>query len=305
MSMKFHTQNTLTHNTGVDIGTRNNLQSITHWYHRPGFLRVILIWGFMDSKYPRASNTAKNEQLLQVFIVFASHPTLPPYLPQKINYNLNWNTIFVGCLFRTHRKPAGVPGLVSFQGTWSTKWGSPSSCNFKPMDPWKSKWHTLQGINISHVGKRKIIFKMPFWGDMLVPLEGIYIHENPHINPSTFHERYINIPQFIHESGFLGVFGETHGEKNTTAFMKGSVRLNGRHFNSSQFTKFAWNLARNSPMFQKIRRTTDQTASMLTWRISAFLGRFSINLVYICYIANWGNKSHWGNLKKRTAFTRD
>ena len=32
-----------------------------------------------------------------------------------------------------------------------------------------SKKHTLKGINISHLGKRKIIFKMPFWGDMLVP----------------------------------------------------------------------------------------------------------------------------------------
>ena len=28
---------------------------------------------------------------------------------------------------------------------------------------------TLQGINISHLGNRKIIFKMPFLGDMLVP----------------------------------------------------------------------------------------------------------------------------------------
>ena len=28
---------------------------------------------------------------------------------------------------------------------------------------------TLQGINISHLGKRKIIFKMPFLGDMLIP----------------------------------------------------------------------------------------------------------------------------------------
>ena len=28
---------------------------------------------------------------------------------------------------------------------------------------------TLQGINISHLGKRKIIFKMPFLGDMLLP----------------------------------------------------------------------------------------------------------------------------------------
>jgi len=30
------------------------------------------------------------------------------------------------------------------------------------------KKFTLQGINISHLGKRKIIFKMPFLEDMLV-----------------------------------------------------------------------------------------------------------------------------------------
>ena len=29
--------------------------------------------------------------------------------------------------------------------------------------------HTLQGTNISHLEKRKIIFRMPFLGDMLVP----------------------------------------------------------------------------------------------------------------------------------------
>ena len=34
------------------------------------------------------------------------------------------------------------------------------------MAPWKG--NTLRGINISHLGKRKIIFKMPFLGDMLV-----------------------------------------------------------------------------------------------------------------------------------------
>ena len=33
----------------------------------------------------------------------------------------------------------------------------------------KSSKHTLQEINISHLGKRKIIFKMDFSGDMLVP----------------------------------------------------------------------------------------------------------------------------------------
>ena len=32
----------------------------------------------------------------------------------------------------------------------------------------RNKVDTLQGINISHLGKRKIIFKMPFLGDMLV-----------------------------------------------------------------------------------------------------------------------------------------
>ena len=41
---------------------------------------------------------------------------------------------------------------------------------------WECNWTqeltlmiTLQGINISHLGNRKIIFKMPFLGDMLVP----------------------------------------------------------------------------------------------------------------------------------------
>ena len=37
-------------------------------------------------------------------------------------------------------------------------------CTFKAL-----KKVTLQGTNISHLGKRKIIFKMPFLGDMLVP----------------------------------------------------------------------------------------------------------------------------------------
>ena len=40
----------------------------------------------------------------------------------------------------------------------------------------KETMDTLQGINISHLGKRKIIFKMPFLVDMLVPrvvLQGI------------------------------------------------------------------------------------------------------------------------------------
>ena len=34
---------------------------------------------------------------------------------------------------------------------------------------------TLQGINISHMGKRKIIFKMPFLVDMLVPWRVLHL----------------------------------------------------------------------------------------------------------------------------------
>ena len=36
-------------------------------------------------------------------------------------------------------------------------------------NPFQQISSTLQGINISHLGKRKIIFKMSFLGDMLVP----------------------------------------------------------------------------------------------------------------------------------------
>ena len=38
---------------------------------------------------------------------------------------------------------------------------------------------TLQGTNISHLGKRKIIFKMPFLGDMLVPWRVDYFSGPP------------------------------------------------------------------------------------------------------------------------------
>ena len=38
--------------------------------------------------------------------------------------------------------------------------------------PNRSQKYTLQGTNISHLGKRKIIFKMQFWRDMLVSWRG-------------------------------------------------------------------------------------------------------------------------------------
>ena len=43
---------------------------------------------------------------------------------------------------------------------------------------------TLQGINISHLGKRKIIFKMPFLGDMLVSWRVYWLFKKNSSSPS-------------------------------------------------------------------------------------------------------------------------
>ena len=53
------------------------------------------------------------------------------------------------------------PGLFRRSGG---KW-----CQKHMTDTPLNKKATLQGINISYLGKRKIIFKMPFLGDMLIP----------------------------------------------------------------------------------------------------------------------------------------
>ena len=56
----------------------------------------------------------------------------------------------------------------------------PHTHNDRPMMLKISKKNslTLQGINISHLGKRKIIFKMPFLGGYVSSLEGILVSPN-------------------------------------------------------------------------------------------------------------------------------
>ena len=64
------------------------------------------------------------------------------------------------------------------------------------------KTNTLQGINISHLGKRKIIFKMPFLGNMLVSWR-VY----PLKNDGWFRcISYWNSPFFIGDT--LGFWGD-------------------------------------------------------------------------------------------------
>ena len=68
-----------------------------------------------------------------------------------------------------------LPPRESLQHSWTTaSWrysSTPSKKGtkkfFEKSEP-KYKKYTLQGINISHLGKRKIIFKMPFLGNMSV-----------------------------------------------------------------------------------------------------------------------------------------
>ena len=62
--------------------------------------------------------------------------------------------------------PSQNPEILKSEPTWYEK-------TLRHPTIWKHVgclcMFTLQGINISHLEKRKLIFKMPFLGDMLVP----------------------------------------------------------------------------------------------------------------------------------------
>ena len=77
---------------------------------------------------------------------------------RKHRYNQNNQGPFFHCSVRF---------FVFFSGIWVED-VRPQSGGQTHLFLQKKKKNTLQGINISHLGKRKIIFKMPFLGDMLV-----------------------------------------------------------------------------------------------------------------------------------------
>ena len=54
-------------------------------------------------------------------------------------------------------------------GSWEQQLKVTSMGAFGCVELWDWLRGTLQGINISHLGKRKFIFKCDFWWDMLVP----------------------------------------------------------------------------------------------------------------------------------------
>ena len=83
---------------------------------------------------------------------------------------------------------------------------------------------TLQGINISHLGKTKIIFKMPFLGDMLVPwrvhfidLDLAYQKNTPKVMPEKVPEtipKELRCPSaFPWHQDFVGTKATTLGDE--------------------------------------------------------------------------------------------
>ena len=64
---------------------------------------------------------------------------------------------------------------------------------------------TLQGINISHLGKRKIIFKMPFLGDVLVPWRVLNLLKNTSVDLDSYWPAEVSVVIF-NPSNFKGHF---------------------------------------------------------------------------------------------------
>ena len=78
-------------------------------------------------------------------------------------------------------------------------------------NPAKPVENTLQGINISHLGKKKIIFKMPFFGGYVGSLEKIPWFTWFKAKPSQPMVLYVAI-FFVHRSSGRPVYVETSGE---------------------------------------------------------------------------------------------
>ena len=95
-----------------------------------------------------------------------------PSCMEKIHHFLELFKVF-------QRKTAAGWGEASDSTSWpsipQSQTAGLRTCFFL-QGVFRKQWRefTLQGMNISHLGKRKIIFKMPFLGDMLVPWYSFY-----------------------------------------------------------------------------------------------------------------------------------
>ena len=117
------------------------------------------------------------------FLVHIHHPSTPPILRRK-NLRMCWTFPPVSLLrllehlamaifgFWVQAPLTWAPRLKNSPEVWRPKkiGGSVIRLELKTVEIFA---YTLQGTNISHLGKRKIIFKMPFFGGYVSSLEGI------------------------------------------------------------------------------------------------------------------------------------
>ena len=132
--------------------------------------------GLMNLTFPALQDVIDLEaRVIDLCIPFGWHHLRES--PGKVgNKNSMANYIYMGV-----SKNSGTPKssiLIGFSIVNHPFWGTPIFGNThintthlvgSPSLSLEAERRTLQGINISHLGKRKIIFNMPFWGDMLVP----------------------------------------------------------------------------------------------------------------------------------------
>ena len=123
-----------------------------------------------------------------------------PHLPVFPIYSTKKNTPKnVGC----PRNGTGITGIIGGPETPVPTWKIHETkipCKFHAIKQHMKKTSTLQGINISRLGKRKIIFKMPFWGDMLVPWRVLSLGQGWSILDKgvNFWDKGVNCIQFKH-----------------------------------------------------------------------------------------------------------
>jgi len=88
-----------------------------------------------------------------------------------------------------------------------------------------------RGINISHLGKRKIIFKMPFLGDMLVPWR---VDDDRWMDGWMMDRRvmYMCCKGDVFEGSFLGISSKGWMESDRSPICKNPIPMKRFHSHS-------------------------------------------------------------------------
>ena len=131
---------------GLLVGSTLQGINISHLGKRKIIFKYALSGGYVNSLEGKCS-----EHLCWVIYIFQKHPHVNASNQREAN--VRYFSGIISSVCRAGTQPAKQNLLLMA----------------KMLHQFIGTFFTLQGINISHLGKRKIIFKMPFLGDMLVP----------------------------------------------------------------------------------------------------------------------------------------